>query len=112
MADNKNQEMRISDTELQVLKTTFAGNDALLKLLRKVFLPELDPKAPLGQQIDLYMTLKIDDMSMEQAIINLKARNILISHIEQQLMMLKLLAGQTEETVEMTKERLKKDSAK
>jgi hypothetical protein len=36
----------------------------------------------------------------------------LITHIEQQLMQLKMLAGLKEETVEATKERLSKNSNK
>jgi hypothetical protein len=39
-------------------------------------------------------------------------RNTLIQHTEQQLYMFSILAGQKNETVEQTKERLKKDSAK
>jgi hypothetical protein len=39
-------------------------------------------------------------------------RNTLISHTEQQLFMFSILAGQKNETIEQTKERLKKDSAR
>ena len=106
------QQMRISDLELQLIKSTFAGNEELLMLLRKIFLPELDASLPLGQNLDLWMTLKIDDMDPEQAIINLKARHTVIQHIEQQLLSLKLLAGMKEESVEDTKKRLQQDSAK
>ena len=35
------KEMRITDEELNLIKTTFAENDTLLKLIRKIFLPEL-----------------------------------------------------------------------
>jgi hypothetical protein len=108
----KNQEMRISDSELQLIKNTFAGNDDLLKLLRKIFLPEITAKAPLGQNIDLWMTVAIENLSPEQALINLKARNSLIQHVEMQLQMLSILAGQKDESVEQTKARLKKDSSK
>jgi hypothetical protein len=107
-----NQEMRISDSELQLIKNTFAGNTDLLKLLRKVFLPELSAKAPLGQNIDLWMTVNLENLTPEQALINLKARNSLIQHVEMQLQMLSILAGQKDETVEQTKARLKKDSSK
>jgi hypothetical protein len=111
--DNKaNQEMRITDDELEIIKHTFAGNEKLLKLLRKIFLPEINAYAPLGQNIDLWMTLQIEGLSSEQALINLKARNSLIQHIEMQLLALKALAGNKEDSVEQTKERLKKDSAK
>lgn len=105
-------QMRITDAELSLINNTFAGNDPLLKLLRKIFLPELDPKAPLGQNIDLWMTLKIDDMPMEQALVNLKARNTVISHIDQQLIQLRTLAGFKKETLDETKKRLEADSSK
>ncbi len=88
------QQMRITDKELELIKSTYAGNEELLMLLRKIFLPEIDPATPLGQNIDLWMTMKIEDLSPEEAIINLKARNTVIQHIEQQLLSLKLLAGQ------------------
>ena len=104
--------MRITDTDLSIIKNTFAGNDELLKVMRKIFLPELTADAPIGQSIDLWMTLKIDDMPPEQAIINLKARNTVIQHLEMCLNQLKVLAGMKEETVEATKERLLKDSSK
>ena len=87
MKDGK--QMRITDVELSIIKSLFAENDDALKLMRKIFLPELDPKAPIGQNIDLWMTIKVEDMSPEEALINIKARNTLISHIEQQLMQLK-----------------------
>jgi len=106
------KQMRITDAELKTIKHTFADNDHLLKVLRKVFLPEIDPNAPIGQTIDLWMTLKTDDASPDQLVINLKARNLLITHIEQQLMQLKFLAGKKDETVEETKNRLSKNSSK
>lgn len=106
------QQMRLSDTDLSIIKNTFADNEELMKVLRKVFLPELSADVPLGQNIDLWMTLKVDDLEPEQAIINLKARNTVIQHLEMCLMQLNVLAGSKEETVEATKERLKKDSSK
>ena len=106
------QEMRISDKELQLIKNTFSDNEDLLKLMRKIFLPEIDPKAPLGQNLDLWMTVKVEDIPPEQAIINLKARNSLIQHIEMQLLALRTLAGFKEETVEETKKRLQQNSSK
>lgn len=106
------QQMRLSDTDLSIIKNTFADNEELIKVLRKIFLPELSADVPLGQNIDLWMTLKVDDLEPEQAIINLKARNTVIQHLEMCLMQLNVLAGSKEETVEATKERLKKDSSK
>lgn len=106
------KQMRFSTEELAKIKALYGGNEEALKLLRKVFLPELLPDAPIGQNIDLWMTFKIEDMDADQALINLKARNTLISHLEQCLLQLSLLAGQKDETVEDTISRLKKDSTK
>ena len=106
------QQMRITDNELSLLKNTFADNEELLRVLRKIFLPELDANTPIGQNLDLWMTVKIDELSPEDAIINLKARNTVIQHLEMCLMQIKMLAGVKEETVEQTKDRLKKDSNK
>lgn len=110
--NKQGSQMRFSDEEVQLMKNTFAGNEDLLKLIRKVFLPEVDPKAPLGQVIDLWMTVKIEEMTPEQALINIKARNSLISHVDMCLMQLGILAGQKDETVEETKARIAKNSAK
>jgi len=108
----KGQEMRITDAELSLIKNTFSENDALLKVMRKIFLPEISAESPIGQNMDLWMTMKIEDVSPEEALINLKARNTMIQHTEMCLGQLKVLSGMKEETVEKTKERLAKDSAK
>lgn len=112
MAEKAKGEMRITDAELGLLKMTFAENDVLLKLMRKIFLPEIDMDAPIGSQVDLWMTLKIEDLTPEQAMINIKARNQLITHLEMCLHQIKVLAGQKSETPEQTRERLAKDSSK
>jgi hypothetical protein len=91
MAENKQSggnQMRISPEERDMIRKVFKGNMPLLLLLRKIFLPEIDPKAPIGQIIDLWMTIDIKDMTAEEALVNIKARNSVISHIDQQLMTL------------------------
>jgi len=42
----------------------------------------------------------------------LSARNLIVRHVETQLNVFKLLAGQSNETVDQTKERLQRDSAR
>lgn len=110
--NNKGQQMRISEQEISLLKNTFGKNDTLLKLLRKVFLPELDPDLPIGQMIDLWMTVDIKDKDPIEAKIQMMARNSVIMHVENSLIQLKTLVNQGEETPEMIKARLKKDSSK
>lgn len=189
MDKKKTQTMRISDLELELIKSLFADNEALLfiirkvfiqaditeeesklieqsfktdevhKMMRKVFLPEIDTDVPLGQNIDLWMTIDLKDKNpdelfthliarekviafieeglsrlkipvkagtdklikfsiaeekakAEETYINLLARNTVINHVDQQLIQIKLLAGQKTETIEQTKSRLQKDSTK
>jgi hypothetical protein len=181
-----NQRMRFSDSELLVLKYTFAESDELLFTIRKVFLqfeldedeqkaikslspellavikkemiPELDPNVPLFQMQDIFNIVnfqeadvnKIDmeirarmiqkeyleqqyevliqanveekiklkdllpakDKPMANAIINLSARNMIVKHIDTQLHVFKVLAGQKDETVSETKDRLQRDSSR
>lgn len=109
---NTGQQMRFTDQDLSLIRNTFKDNEPLLKLLRKVFLPEIDPNAPIGQMIDLWMTVDVETVDPERAVVNLKARNSLITHIEQQLMQLKILAEKTEQTPEELLTGLRKDSSK
>lgn len=106
------KEMRLTNEELATIKALYSDNLPALKVLRKIFLPEVNATAPLGQNFDLWMTMKIEDLTAEEALINLKARNTLIQHVESCLMQLSLLAGQKEETVEETKARLAANSTK
>lgn len=106
------KEMRLTNEELTTIKALYSDNLPALKVLRKIFLPEVNATAPLGQNFDLWMTMKIEDLTAEEALVNLKARNTLIQHVESCLMQLSLLAGQKEETVEETKARLAANSTK
>lgn len=100
--------MRFTPQEIDLIKSVFRDNEPLLKLMRKVFLPEIDPTAPLGQIIDLWMTIPLKEIKPEDAIINLLARNTVIQHIDQQLIQLNILANQSE----VDKDTLKKNSNK
>lgn len=111
------QKIRFSNRELEILKNTFSEKDELLKSLRKViwqknlteqensllksiisdelmlvlrkmFLPELDGNLPIHQEIDLLMTIKIDDKTPEDAFVHIEARKLVIAYIEQQLTIL------------------------
>lgn len=106
--DKTGKQMRLTPDDLAIIKSTFKGNDTLLKLMRKVFLPELDPTAPLSQLIDLWMTVPVKDMSTEQAMINILARNTVIGHLDMCLTMLSTLANVEEPTAE---EQAQKDAA-
>lgn len=105
------KEMRFTKEELEMLKGAFKGNDKLLKLLRKVFLPEYDYEAPLGQVIDLWLSLPVEGISPQEAQTKLIARNQLIMHIEQQLIQLDALANERQLTPEEIAKRAKQNSA-
>lgn len=106
------RQMRITDEEIELIQRTFAGNDRLVRLMRKLFLPEIDPNAPIGQMVDLWMTVDIRDMSPEEAFLNIKARNQLITHVDQQLMTIQVIANMEPEDVGKLKEKAVKDSNK
>lgn len=118
MTDKKKQQtMRYTDDELGAIKSVFAENDDLLKairksmlqmslnaldlsmlevvktpavlaLLRKSLLPTLDGDAPLNQVIDLWMTVNIAEKDPFESYNQLKARELLINYIDQQLRVL------------------------
>lgn len=148
----------LTDTESSIVISTFKNKPELEAVVRKAYLPEIDPYAPIYQVIDLWMTVEIKDKHPELAFAHLQSRDILIKylrqqldvlfgkrtkkgidfaslsditdklpqeayvdmltrntiigHIEQQIGQLALLAGQSAETVEQTKSRLSKNSAK
>lgn len=110
----KEQTMRFDDKELGLIKETFKDNLPILKAIRKVFLqiplteredvelrksmrgdvmkimrksflPEVDGNAPINQVIDLWMTIKIDDKTPEEAEPFITARGMVIEYINQQL---------------------------
>jgi len=60
MAEAQGRQMMYTEDELTLIKATFKNNEKLLKLMRKVFLPEYDPNAPLGQVIDLWLSLPVN----------------------------------------------------
>lgn len=118
MAEQKKQQMRISDVELEILKSTFADRDELLKtirnlffglalnedekkqirdtfsgeqirhIMRKQFLPEIQKDIPIGQCIDLWMTIDLKDKLPEQVRYIIISRKKLIDMIEWSLKLL------------------------
>ena len=102
-------EMRITPEEKTTIEQTFGNNPKLLKLMRKIFLPEYDPNAPIGQTVDLWTVKDISVMTPEEVKTYFMARRDLIMHIESQLMQLKVLSQKTETVGEVMK-RMKKNS--
>lgn len=100
------QQMRLSETEHNLLKSVFKDNSELLllvrnaflgfrltkdeekvlqtftpplhKVLRKIFLPELEKDIPIGQSVDLWMTLNAEG----EVEVIIDARQQLIDYLE------------------------------
>jgi hypothetical protein len=109
------QKMRYSDKELLLIKGVFSENEDLFKsmrkifyqmpltaidlgrfqvslkskellaILRKMFLPILDSELPLQQNIDLMMTIKLNEMPVSEGAVHLKSIKIWIDYMNQQL---------------------------
>lgn len=118
MTRQKNQLMKYNDQELELLRVLFKDNEDLLfvirkvflqfdleeaerkmldnimndktfALLKKIFLPELDPDAPLFQMTDLILTLKYEMEGKESSALIFQAKQIEMDYLAQQLEVLK-----------------------
>lgn len=107
------QQMRMTEEELTLIKSAFGGNERLLKLLRKVFLPEYDPMAPFGQTIDLWLAAtQLKELPPDIAYQHIMARNMVIGHVEAQIEQLRYFAEQKLPTKEEAEAKGKVDSAR
>jgi hypothetical protein len=70
----------VLDSEEEAILKPLRGSAEALKLLRKIFLPTLDKDIPVGQSVDLWMTVKLDDPTRDK--VNIKARELLIKKLE------------------------------
>lgn len=155
--------LSLTSLEKETIRGTFKGND-LIKVFTKRLLPsyDLDRDTPIGQTLDLWAGVQVTGQSRDaiyQAVFSRKllieltkkalallenpngeqidlsfepysdkptaeltdddylqvkfvARNSFLNHIETQLGMIKLIADQPIETIEETRKRIAKDSAK
>lgn len=104
-------QMRMTEDELTLMKATFGGNERLLKLLRKMFLPEYDPMAPFGQTIDLWLAATdLKQMAPDQAYQHMMARNMVIGHVEAQIEQIRYFAELKKPNAEETAKNAKLDS--
>ncbi len=78
-------QMSLNTVDLSRLQITFNGKKELQKVMRKMFLPEIDADIPFQQQIDLWMTIKLKDMIVSEAAVHLKSIKVWYDYINQQL---------------------------
>ena len=102
-----------SDTEFQWIKSVFSGDDDFaIKMIRKIFYPQITEDANPGQNINMYSLIQTEGKTAEEIAVDVMAMNKLLAHVERQIQVLKALAGKKEESVEEMKARLLKDSSK
>jgi len=96
------------------LLPVFKAREMLIKLLSQQLgeLEYISEGLGISRKINIDSLTKLGAKSAESFYTGLVARNTLIMHVEVQLSQLEILAGQDDETVEETKERLEKDSTK
>ena len=100
-----------SETELSIISETFFDNENLLTALRNfflqlpldevslitsfadtpaygvlksTFLPELSPDSPIGRNADMWAGINTTEKLPEDSILEMRARDIVISYLEQQ----------------------------
>lgn len=104
---------RFTAEETKLIRDLFKGNDKLLKLIRKILLPEITPDSlqivPVNQLIDVYGSISPDRDPLA-VVTDVKARNLLIAHLNVQLGNLEVIANTPEETEESIKDKEKKNS--
>ncbi len=116
--------MRYSDEELSLIKQAFKANEDILlslrkwflqmpletldqvnlkritdsketlAIIRKTFLPELDPNAPLSQLADMWVGVEIKDKLPETAYPHILSREKVTQYLEQQLLLLEGTPGE------------------
>ena len=98
--------------DIAVLKAMFEDREGAVEVLRKIFYPELAANNPLALNNDLFTQLQIAEMSPEQALLAVTARQQLVRHVEGSFQVIKQLVGNKGESPEETLARLQKNSAK
>ena len=62
----------------------FAKNQELMLVIRKMFLPEIDPEVPLFQTADLWLNIDTKNKPLDMAYLEMKSRQIVVDYLEQQ----------------------------
>jgi len=82
-------QMPLNAIDLSALEVTFKNKPELNRIMRKCFLPEIEADVPFQQQIDLWMTIRLKEMIVDEASVHLDSIQIWIDYIGQQLEVLK-----------------------
>jgi hypothetical protein len=73
--------------ELATVQTVFKKNPETMKVIRKIFIPEIDGDAPIHQVVDIWNSLmpRIEDLPMEKMEVNIVAKEKEIEYLRQQI---------------------------
>ena len=74
-------QVKLKKSEIDLLKPITQSKE-VMKLLRKTYLPELELDAPVGQLIDLWLTVDNKDKTPMEAVLALRVRSRLMALIE------------------------------
>jgi hypothetical protein len=103
--------LEIKGKDVDTVYTEALAREELIDYLNGKLL-ELEGVLPAKEEIDFSDYVKIDNKDPLEVYIGLTVRNTMLAHVEMQLNQFQVLAGQKDETVEETKERLFKNSSK
>ena len=78
-------ELSMDEREETQWRNTFTGNEPLNFLMRKMFLPTLDGDTPIGQQIDLWLTVNLENKLPEEAKELIASRKLVIQYLDVKL---------------------------
>jgi hypothetical protein len=78
-------QLPMNAVDLSILQTNIKNKKDLLKLLRKVFIPEIIGDEPLFNLLDLWMGVDLKNKLPEDAIFYIKGNVKFIDYLEQQL---------------------------
>ncbi len=103
---------RMTEQDIAVLKAMFEDREGAVEVIRKIFYPELTADAPIRLNQDMMSQLNLVELSPEQQVVEVRAHQKLVQHVEGSLGVIKTLIGTKAETPEQVLARLQKDSAK
>jgi len=102
-------EKRFTDAEITQLKSMFP-DDKTIKLLRKVFIPEITIDAPINGQENIFLGTDVETLTIEEQVINLKAAKRFIARLEGGMNVIKQMTAQVEVTPEEKAKKAKANS--
>lgn len=83
------------DTNLKAIRAYMFGfsplkedinNEEVFNILKKTMLPTIDKEAPIGQIVDLYMTIPLENISEEERDKNVKIKEMVIGYLSNKLL--------------------------